>query len=80
MSCIWERKCSGSPSASRTSVELTATHTALPDGVQVAALGAVAGQLALEHRPARLPVGLEVVRVGDRGDRQALELLRACSR
>ena len=43
-------------------------------GVQVAALGAVAGELALEHRPARLPVGLEVVGVGDRGHRQALEL------
>ena len=43
-------------------------------GVQVAALGAVAGELALEHRPARLPVGLEVVGVGDRGDRQPLEL------
>ena len=47
--------------------------------VQVAPLGAVARHLALEHRPARLPVGLEVVGVGDRGDRQALELGRACS-
>jgi hypothetical protein len=31
MSCICERKCSGTPSASRTSVELIITQTALPE-------------------------------------------------